>query len=57
MHAAGLQSVVKRIMDKGSAAVKIDGPYGGSIGPLVQGSSPVAIIFAGGIGVSLRLLH
>ena len=42
---------MRRIADKGSALVKIDGPYGGSsslTGPHCQ----VAVIFAGGIGVS-----
>lgn len=47
----GLQSVVRRITDKGSAVVKLDGPYGGS-SSIVHGDCKVAVIFAGGIGVS-----
>ena len=43
--------MVRRIAEKGSALVKIDGPYGGA-SALIEGDCQAAIIFAGGIGVS-----
>lgn len=46
-----LQALVRRIADKGTALVKIDGPYGGT-STLADGHCPVAVVFAGGIGVS-----
>lgn len=41
---------MRRITDKGSALVKLDGPYGGT-SSIVHGDCEVAVIFAGGIGV------
>ena len=45
-----LQAVVKRIVEKGAASVKIDGPYGGAAS-LIQEDSELTCIIAGGIGV------
>ncbi|KAK9812181.1 hypothetical protein WJX73_002334 [Symbiochloris irregularis] len=49
-----VKSVIQRITDKGSALVKLDGPYGGA-SSVLHGDCKVAVIFAGGIGVTPML--
>ena len=46
-----LQAVAGELVSRKAILCRVEGPFGGSSSPLIDGSCEVAVIFAGGIGV------